>query len=303
MKNKDYKPEGVISLKAEKRHGISDLKKAMLCNEILEARCLMCDEQHNLHVKVFGLDAIIPREQTAVGIAEGKVGDVAIITRVNKSVCFKVKEINENAVTLSRADAQREYLEYIFDNFSSGDIIDAKITHIEQFGAFCDIGCGVVSMIPIDCISVSRIGHPSCRFQVGQDIKVIIKNIDRENERISVTHKELLGTWEENAGKFCAGQTVTGIVRSVESYGIFIELTPNLAGLAEVSENVKAGDRVSVYIKNIIPEKMKVKLAIVEVCPKTQEPEPIEYIFKGDKINYWRYSPISCSKITETVFE
>ena len=47
--------------------------------------------------------------------------------------------------------------EHIMNTLENGDIIDAKITHLEQFGAFCDIGCGIVSMIPIDCISVSRI--------------------------------------------------------------------------------------------------------------------------------------------------
>jgi transcriptional accessory protein Tex/SPT6 len=61
-----------------------------------------------------------------------------------------------------------------------GDIIPAKVTHLEQFGAFVDIGCGIPSLIPIDAISISRISHPVDRFVPNQDIKVIIKKFQAE---------------------------------------------------------------------------------------------------------------------------
>ena len=60
------------------------------------------------------------------------------------------------------------------------------------------------------------------------------------------------------------GQTVAGVVRSVEDYGIFVELAPNLAGLAELKDGVVAGQTAAVYIKNIIPERMKIKLVIID---------------------------------------
>jgi len=297
MKNKDYLPEGEG---IELFGGLKGLMRAKEQGSIHEARCLMCDADHNLHLKVCGFDAIIPREETVLGIREGVAKDVAIITRVNKFICFKVIDIMESdgktIAVLSRAEAQREYFEYIFENFCNGDILSAKITHLEQFGAFCDIGCGVISMIPIDCISVSRIDHPDTRFYAGMDVKVVIKDIDTASGKISVSHKELLGTWEENAAKFKAGQTVSGIVRSVEEYGIFIELTPNLAGLAEPCKKVEAGTRVSVYIKSIIPEKMKVKLAIVECTGETHDKDPIEYLYDGEHIDSWQYSPKGCYK-------
>ena len=103
-----------------------------------------------------------------------------------------------------------------------GDVVDCRITHLEQFGAFADIACGIPSLLPIDMISVSRISHPKDRFTVGMDIKAIVKTTDGHH-RISLSHKELLGTWEENAALFKAGETVPGIVRSVERYGIFVE--------------------------------------------------------------------------------
>ena len=303
MKNKDYLPEG------EGREFIGGIKELYLAKDrgtIYEARCIMCDADHNLHLKISDFDAIIPRTEAAIGISDGSVKDVAIITRVNKVVCFKVTDIiqkdGKTTAILSRAEVQREYIDYISSQFCSGDIIDAKITHLEQFGAFVDIGCGIVSMIPIDSISVSRISHPSARFFLGMKVRVIIKDIDEKSGKIVVSHKELLGTWQENALRFKAGQTVSGIVRSIESYGVFIELLPNLAGLAEPCEDIPEGSRVSVYIKSIIPDKMKVKLAIVECTDNSVANEPIEYFYKDDHIKEWQYSPKGCTKNVVTIF-
>ena len=132
------------------------------------------------------------------------------------------------------------------------------MTHLESFGAFCDIGCGVPALLPIDCMSVSRIQSPADRVHEGQDILCAVKSRDTEG-RIVLTMKELLGTWLENAAAFAAGETVVGLVRSVEPYGVFVELAPNLAGLAEAAPGLDCGQLVSVYIKSIIPEKMKIK--------------------------------------------
>jgi small subunit ribosomal protein S1 len=124
---------------------------------------------------------------------------------------------------------------------------------------------------------------------------------------VSLSHKELLGTWEENAAKFQSGQTAAGVVRSVEQYGIFIELAPNLAGLAEYKEGVKEGQNAAVYIKNIIPERMKIKLVLIDTYNSDQAEiiqkasKPVYYIESG-KIDSWRYSPPACEKIIETVF-
>ena len=232
--------------------------------------------------------------------------DIAVISRVNRPVCFVITDIYKTSsgavqASLSRLAAQQRCMENYVEKLSPGDVINARITHLEHFGAFADIGCGIVSLLPIDTISVSRIDHPSQRFKVGDSIKAVVKSND--NGRICLTHKELLGTWEENADNFSVGQTVTGIVRSVESYGAFIELTPNLAGLAELKTGLKPGMKVSVYIKNIIPQKMKIKLIVIDCFDEDTEISPPEYYFFGDKISKFRYSPENCNKIIETSFD
>ena len=181
-----------------------------------------------------------------------------------------------------------------------GDIIDAKITHLETFGAFADIGCGIISLIPIDSISVSRIDHPRERFTVDMDIKAIIKS--RENGRICLSHKELLGTWQENADMFCVGETVAGIIRSVEEYGVFVELTPNLAGLAEIKENIYPKQQASVYIKSIIPQKMKVKLVIINTFDYAYKVAKPQYFYDKNHIDVFHYSPYESKKLIETTF-
>ncbi|MBQ8396428.1 MAG: 30S ribosomal protein S1, partial [Oscillospiraceae bacterium] len=205
----------------------------------------------------------------------------------------------ETIALLSRKQVQeackREYLSQL----ENGEVIDCKVTHLEQFGCFVDVGCGIASMIPIDAISVSRISHPCDRFELGEDIKAIVKGFD--GERLYLSHKELLGTWEENAEMFRAGETVNGIVRSIESYGIFVELAPNLAGLAEPKPDVFVGQTASVYIKSINPGKMKIKLIIVD----TFDADPIKdnrYFITAGVIKRWRYSPEGCQKHIESVF-
>lgn len=143
------------------------------------------------------------------------------------------------------------------------------------------------------------------------NIRTVVKAIDREHHRIYVTMRELLGTWEENAALFEVGQTVTGIVRSVESYGVFVELTPNLAGLTELREELRPiasqwiGQSAAVFIKSINAERMKVKLVLIDTYPNLQEPQELVYFCseRTEHISHWTYSPACSRKRIETVFD
>ena len=303
-----YFPEGFLINSQENSKAISSLDgfiNAYNEGSIVEARTTYCDRDHNLHIDFGFIHGIIPREECAAGIKDGSVKDIAIIARVNKPVKFKIRKITEvdgkKTAILSRCDVQKEFSENILSSTRTGDIITAKITHLESFGAFCDIGCGINALLPIDNISVSRIPHPDARFNVGDDIKVIVKAVD-DSGRVTLSHKELLGTWEENASQFNVGETVSGIVRSVESYGIFIELAPNLAGLSEYASGVFEGQQASVYIKSIIPEKMKFKLIIVDAFDDDCVNKKPKYFYEGNHIDYFCYSPENSKKIIETFF-
>lgn len=237
---------------------------------------------------------------------EGAVRDIALITRVGRPACFTVMEIDEQGAApvalLSRTQAQQRCKAEYLDLLLPGDILPCRVTHLESFGAFCDIGCGVPALLPIDCMSVSRIQSPADRVHEGQDILCAVKSRDTEG-RIVLTMKELLGTWLENAAAFAAGETVVGLVRSVEPYGVFVELAPNLAGLAEAAPGLDCGQLVSVYIKSIIPEKMKIKLVVLHAMRDETFAFPLEYRLHAGHIGRWIYSVPGAARVIETIFD
>ena len=311
MSPNKYLPEGSLIGTSENREYVSSLyglERARSEGKILEGVVAFCDsDTYTMHIDLYGVDGIIEREEALLGT---EIKDIAIITRVGKAVAFKVLQLitddpSHPVALLSRKEAQRECLEEYLMDLIPGDIIPAKTTHFEPFGAFVDIGCGIPSLMSVDSISISRIPGPQERFHPREDISVVVKSIDYDSARIFVSTRELLGTWEENASRFSAGQTVSGIVRSIESYGVFVELAPNLAGLAELKEGVQVGQGCAVYIKSIMPDKMKIKLVIIDTYEREERKKPLEYFIDPSEIShidYWKYSPDSCKRIIETVF-
>ena len=316
--NNIYAPEGILSSLPENKEYISSiagLERAKNEGRILESTALLCDGDMRLHVDLYGIEGIIERDDAVYSPHGEPVKDIAIITRVGKPVCFKVISIETRGsrpvAILSRRAAQIECIKEYLETLVPGDVIRARVTHMESFGAFVDIGCGISSLLSVDSISVSRISHPSDRLALGDYLYTVVKNIDETNGRIFVSMRELLGTWKENAANFSAGQTVAGIVRSIENYGVFVELTPNLAGLAEIREGSREkleasiGQRVAVYIKSIIPDRMKIKLVLIDSFNSDPPPSRLTYYIDGAKtqhISYWRYSPEECQKRIETFF-
>lgn len=309
MQKEVYRPEGALIDTEENRLALSSregLRRAFEEGRILEAPVISCSNRLELTVELGAAKAVIPHDEVEIP----PIKDIAAITRVGKIAAFKILRIDGDEIVLSRRLAQLEAFERFISKLTPGDIIDAKVTHLERFGAFVDIGCGVISLLPIDCISVSRIAHPRERLSSGMLMRVVVRSVERDEEgkvsRIFVSRREMLGTWTENAALFEVGQTVTGIVRSIESYGVFIELTPNLAGLAENirGDELTVGQAVAVYIKSFIQEKMKVKLSIVDpfcgIMPKREVrsfiPDEI------DHMDMWRYSPESCERVILSEF-
>lgn len=119
-------------------------------------------------------------------------------------------------------------------------------------------------MLYIEDISVARIKTPAERLKVGQKINVVVKDIDRDKNRVYFSYKEMLGTWEENVEDLEEKAVVPGIIRETEKdkRGIFVELKPNLVGMAEYREGMQYGQKVDVYVKKIVKEKKKIKLII-----------------------------------------
>lgn len=289
-----YLPEGRLVSTKENREACASLRglrRAMECGTVLEGTALLCSAGHDLSVRVGELTAAIPRSEAAMGVAEGTTREIAILSRVGKPICFTVADLEGAVPILSRRRAQEQALAHMMSAWKPGDIVPATVTHLEPFGAFVDIGCGIPSMLSLEQISVSRISHPRQRFAPGQELFAVVTALDPVHGRVSLSHKALLGTWAENAAQFTPGMTVPGVVRGIKSYGAFVELAPNLSGLAEPFPGLEEDERVSVFIKAIQPEKHKVKLLVIDRLPPDPAPPQLRYFVTRGRLENWRYLP------------
>ena len=139
-----YAPEGILISTVENRELTSSykgLEKALEKQIILEAPAYLCDHNFNLHISLGGgIKGLMPRDEVQYSPKED-TKDIAILTRVGKPVCFKVIGFEKDAAgdtvaILSRRCAQRECTSTYIEALATGDIIPARITHLESFGAF-----------------------------------------------------------------------------------------------------------------------------------------------------------------------
>lgn len=283
-----YSPEGLYHLPPSPE----DLRRGLQTGEIFRAMCIKCDELHNLHIDLGPIRGLIPREEAALGLSEGRIREIALLSRVGKPVSFRVLDFDRNGnAILSRRSAQLEARNYFLNTLRPGDVIPAMVQTAADFGVFCDIGCGFIALMRIDRCCVSRLERTSQLYRPGQRIHAAILAIDDTEGLVHLTGRELLGTWEENAAGYRVGQTVTGTVRSIMPYGVFVELCPNLSGLAESCAGVSPGDRVSVYIRGILPQKHKIKLTVLEILPPLPHTAPPRFFITQGHLNQWEYYP------------
>ncbi len=242
-------------------------EQTLSVDDIFQGIVEKCDENYNLYIKMDnGLEGIMPRQEIeAINVDENGLPKTNLcIGKVHKYVQYKVKEKQDERFILSRKEVQKEVIKFIKTDLQVGEKVNGIVKSITPYGAFIDIGGGVVGLVHIEDLSVARIKSPFERIKIGQKLKIMVKSIDREAGKINLSYKENFGTWEENAKEFEVGKKVQGIVRETakNNEGIFIELTPNLVGMVEYKNGLDYGEKVDVTIKKIDYEKKKVKLIL-----------------------------------------
>ena len=179
----------------------------------------------------------------------------------------------------------------VTENLIPGDILPVRVVKAGKQGILCKTPGGHTGLMQLSRCRICRVSHPEQMFEPGQRIIAAVLDIHRATGNILLTGREVLGSWQENAAGFRQGQLREGRVGSVKPYGIFVELAPNLAGLAEYQPNLKPGDGVQVRIRAILKDKHKIKL---DICSKlSQPPEPgiPEYFITSGHIRRWEYYP------------
>lgn len=309
-----YNPEYLTEMKREPM-SINFIRQAIADNAMLEAKVLSCDEKYNLTLylgrNITGIIEFDELEYNEDGIV---TKPVSATSKVNKHIKFLPKKIVDNhdgtyTVMCSRKDAQKDCMENFIKKLVPGDIINARALRIMNYGIFCDIGCGIIALLPTNNISVTHVTEPEKIMKGVTKLKVVVKE-NSNPFKITLSHKELLGNWEQEAAKLTEGDIVAGMVLSVEDYGIFVRLSQNLSGLAEPTEiNIKENDMVYVQVLNIKPESMKVRLNITERIEFDTEEDELEarklkfdYVIDSGHIDNWLYSTETAKRRIETQF-
>lgn len=227
----------------------------------------------------------------------------SVVSKIGKVIYCIVEyvDINKHEVILSRKKLQKQYKETVLNQLEKGTVLETQVLSVASFGVFVDLGMGIIGMLPLADISITRIVNPKDIFKMGDSITVIYKG--QGEKGYIVSHKELLGTWKENLQDYNVGDYFQGVIREIKPYGLFVEITPNLSGLADYPEDfeVHLGDTVCVYLKSINEEKLKVKLQIISISSIPYKVK-YKYLIKEEIIKEWIYTPSSCIKEIKTIF-
>lgn len=250
---------------------IEKFKAAKENHQRIEGLVKEVDEEFNLHVNLgMGLKGFVPRnEVTSLVDENGIPEEKASTVKLNKYIQFKIKDIFETEnplaprIILSSKDVELEVRKWMYMHLKPGMKLKGTIRGLTEYAAFVDVGGGVTGIIKVEDISRVRVKHANERFKYGQRIEAVVKKYDRDTGRIELSYKELLGDFKSNLDGIEEGQIVEGIVRAREKNGIYVELKPNLLGLADHRSGIDYGQKVLVHVKKINLEKEKIKLTIV----------------------------------------
>ena len=183
-----------------------------------------------------GVEAFLPASQIDVLTPKN------LAQYVGNTYQFKVVKINQERqnIVLSRRELieqeRTERRQKLLAEMTPGDIRKGTVKNITDFGAFIDLN-GIDGLLHITDMSWGRVGHPSEILKVGQDIDVVVLDINREKERVSLGLKQKLANpWDSIETKYPVGAKVKGRVVNLVPYGAFVELEPGVEGLVHVTE-------------------------------------------------------------------
>ncbi|MED1468069.1 30S ribosomal protein S1 [Bacillus salipaludis] len=205
-----------------------------------------------------------------------------------KNLTFKIVELDKekNRLILShRAVVEEEKgkkKQNLLDSLTAGQVIDGTVQRITDFGAFVDIG-GIDGLVHISQLSHEHVDRPTDVVQEGQKVQVKVLNVDRDNERISLSIKETLpGPWANISERAPKGSVFEGTVKRIVSYGAFVEVFPGVEGLVHISqiahkhiatphEVLKEGQEVKVKVLEVNEQEQRLSLSIKELLEKDVE--------------------------------
>ncbi len=203
---------------------------------------------------------------------------------IGQTFQFKIVKINKprKNIVISRKDALQQQKEEdkkkIFDNLEKGTVVSGIVRNITDFGAFVELGAGIVGLLHITDMSWGRVSHPSEVLAIGDNIEVMVLDFDKENMRISLGLKQKTpNPWETVDTKYAVGSKVKGTVVNLAPYGAFVELEKGVEGLLHISElswtkkyghpneMLAIGDRIEAVVLDIDKDNRKISLGMKQL--------------------------------------
>jgi len=236
---------------------------------------------------------------------------------LGKSLTVKIADLDrdQNRIILSHRAVVEEEANVkkneLLQSLEEGQVIEGTVQRITSFGAFVDIG-GVDGLVHISQLAHEHVEKASDVVSEGDKIKVEILSVDRDNERISLSHKNTLpGPWTDIENRVAPGATVDGTVKRLVNFGAFVEILPGVEGLVHISqianrhigtpqEVLEVGQSVKVKVLDVNEKEERISLSIKELEQEQEEKEYKQYEkdedqsgfqlgdFIGDKLNKYK---------------
>jgi small subunit ribosomal protein S1 len=278
--------DGIIVLSKEKADFArtwEKIRNAFENEEVIEGR-VVARIKGGLEVDI-GARGFLPASQVALR----PVRDLE--SMVGRTLEMRILKINRRRrnIVLSRKVVLQERREKLktelITELEDGQIREGEVKNITDFGAFIDLG-GIDGLLHITDMSWGRISHPGEMLQIGDRVKVLVLNFDRERERVSLGLKQLTPhPWKDAAQKYPEGTIIRGKVVNMTDYGAFIEIEDGIEGLIHISEMswtqrirhpsqmLSIGEFVNAKVLNLDTEKQRISLGL-----KQTEEDPWETI-------------------------
>ena len=227
-----------------------------------------------LLVDVDGVEAFLPGSQVDVSPTRdltpyvGQTYDFKVIKIDNsrKNIIVSRRELIEGMMAEKKSE--------LLASLQKGEVRKGKVKNITDFGAFIDLD-GIDGLLHITDMSWGRIKHPSEMLKVGQELEVMVLDVDRDKERISLGLKQMTeNPWTTITEQFPVNSRVKGKVVNLAAYGAFVEIAPGIEGLVHISEfswtkhvarasdMLNVGDEIMVQVLSVDAENQKIALGI-----------------------------------------
>ncbi len=264
--------------KADKVNVWKDVSRSCREGEMIEGE-IISKVKGGLSVDIGGIHAFLPGSQIDLKPVRN-LDDL-----IGQRLTFKVIKFNRkrNNIVLSRRilleEGRKVQRGETLKHLQEGETVEGTIKSLTDYGAFIDLG-GIDGLLHITDISWGRVGHPSERISVGEQIRVKVLHFDQEKEKVSLGLKQILpDPWNSALENYPVGTRVQGKVVNITDYGVFVELEEGIEGLVHISEMtwgkkmkhpskiVHFGDLLEVMVLDCDPVKRRISLGMKQVEP------------------------------------